>query len=257
MNKKYDAILNVIPRLRRYTRLLTGSREVADDYVHVCLERLVQAPASVDYAAPAIEMFRTLHEVVSDAEIRLDTATNRRMSRLERELLALPVGQRKAVILTHVENFTRQEAARIAGLTVDAFAGELAAGRAALRHSIAASVFIIEDELLVALDISQLVEEFGHNVCGTASRTGEALVEIEARRPSLILADVQLGDAEAAGIDACEKIRSRYDVQVIYVTGHPDRVRRALKRDDVVVVPKPVERETLRRAMGQALGFAS
>ena len=40
------------------------------------------------------------------------------------------------------------------------------------------------------------------------------------------------------------------------LTGHPDRVRRALKRDDVFVVSKPVERETLRQVMGRALGFA-
>jgi DNA-directed RNA polymerase specialized sigma24 family protein len=257
MNEKYDATLDVIPRLRRYTRLLTGSREVADDYAHVCLERLVQAQVSVVHPDVAVEVFHCLHRVVSDAEIKLDTALGERMSRLERELLALPVVQRKAVLLTHVENFPRREAAFITGMTVKEFSQALAAGRAVLRRNIAASVFIIEDELLVALDISQLVEEFGHNVCGTAARTGEALIEIEARRPSLILADVQLGDAVSAGIDACETMRNRYDVQVIYVTGHPDRVRQALKRDDVMVVPKPIERETLRRAMGQALGFVA
>ncbi len=257
MRDPYEAILESVPNLRRYTRLLTGSREVADDYAHTCLERLVRMVGSIDESRMSLEMFRALHRVISDSEIRLDTRVGPTMARLERDVLALPIEQRKAILLTHVESFTSSEAAYIIGCSPEVFARDLAAGRAALRSTMSASVFIIEDELLVALDISQLVEEFGHNVCGTAARGGEAIVGIEASRPSLILADVQLGDSAQGGIDACERIRRRYDVEVIYVTGHPDRVRRSLKRDDVFVVPKPVERETLKRAMGRALGFAA
>ena len=257
MSELYDAVLDAVPRLRRYTMLLTGSREVADDYAHVCLERVARAARATDRSNLAIEMFRTLHRVISDAEIGLDTTIEASASRLERALLALPVEQRKAVLLTHVENLSRRDAASVTGQSVADFSRSLAAGRSTLRRDLSASVFIIEDELLVALDISQLVEEFGHNVCGTASRGRQAIDGIEASRPALILADVQLGESGEAGIDTCERIRRSYDVQVIYVTGHPERVRRSLKRDDVFVVPKPVDREALRRAMGQALGFVA
>lgn len=257
MSDLYDAVLDTVPRLRRYTRLLTGSREVADDYTHVSLERLARKSGTLYRAHVPIDMFHTFHRVISDVEIKLDTTIMADMSRLERSLLALPVDQRKAVLLIHVENFAPRDAAYIAGQSSAEFSRALAAGRSALRRDLSASVFIIEDELLVALDISQLVEEFGHNVCGRASRGGEAIDGIEASRPALILADVQLGESAEAGIDACERIRSRYDVEVIYVTGHPDRVHRSLKRNDVFVVPKPVDPETLKRAMGRALGFVA
>jgi DNA-directed RNA polymerase specialized sigma24 family protein/CheY-like chemotaxis protein len=257
MTLLYDAVLDVVPRLRRYARLLAGSREVADDYVQVCLERLLQTPRSLDRNRIALDMFGTLHRVISDDEIRLDTTIPPRASRLEQELLGLPVDQRRAVLLVNVEDFSHAEAARISGQSEDQFLACLTAGRSELRRNLSASVFIIEDELLVALDISQLVEEFGHNVCGTAARGGDAVRGIEACRPALVLADVQLGDSEAAGIDACERFRDRYDIEVIYVTGHPDRVHRTLKRNDVFIVPKPVERETLRLVMGRALGFAA
>lgn len=257
MTELYDAVLDVLPRLRRYSRLMTGSREVADDYVQVCLERLLQTPRSLRRSTIAFDMFSTFHRVISDNEIHLDTVVPPKAPRLEQELLALPVDQRRAVQLVNIEGFSHDEAARISGQQPEAFMECLIAGRAQLRRNLSASVFIIEDELLVALDISQLVEEFGHNVCGTASRSGDAIRGIESCRPSLVLADVQLGDSVAAGIDACERFRDQYDLEVIYVTGYPDRVHRALKRDDVLIVPKPVERETLREAMGRALGVAA
>ena len=257
MTELYDAVLDVVPRLRRYARLMTGSVEVADDYVQVCLERLLETPRALERSSITFDMFHTLHRVISDNEIRLDTTISSKMSRLQQELLALPVAQRRAVQLFTIENFSHAEAARISGQPTEAFMECLTAGRAQLRRNLSASVFIIEDELLVALDISQLVEEFGHSVCGTASRSGDAIRGIESCRPSLVLADVQLGDSEAAGIDACERFRDRYDMEVIYVTGHPDRVQRTLKRQDVLIVPKPVERETLRLVMGRALGLAA
>jgi DNA-directed RNA polymerase specialized sigma24 family protein/CheY-like chemotaxis protein len=257
MTELYDAVLDVVPRLRRYSRLLTGSTDIADDYVQVCLERLLETPRSLDRSTIASDMFRTLHRVIADSEIRLDTTISSKATRLEQELLALPVEQRRAVQLVTIESFSHAEAARISGQRLEIFMECLTAGRAQLRRNLSASVFIIEDELLVALDISQLVEEFGHNVCGTAARSGDAIRGIESCRPSLVLADVQLGDSEAAGIDACEHFRERYDMEVIYVTGYPDRVQRALKRSDVLIVPKPVERETLRQVMGRALGLAA
>ena len=257
MTELYDAVLDEVPRLRRYARLLTGSAEVADDYVQVCLERLLETPRSLARSTIAFDMFRTLHRVISDNEIRLDTTISNKAARLEQELLALPVEQRRAVQLVTIENFSHPDAALISGQRPEMFMECLTAGRAQLRRTLSASVFIIEDELLVALDISQLVEEFGHSVCGTASRSGDAIRGIESCRPSLVLADVQLGDSEAAGIHACEHFRERYDMEVIYVTGHPDRVQRVLKRNDVLIVPKPVEREMLRQVMGRALGLAA
>ena len=38
------ALMNHIPYLRRHARLLTGSQEVGDEYVRICLEMVMTEP---------------------------------------------------------------------------------------------------------------------------------------------------------------------------------------------------------------------
>jgi len=133
----------------------------------------------------------------------------------------------------------------------------LSAARAALKQRVAPSVLIIEDELVSQLNMSRLVQTFGHNVCGAASRSREARAAIEASRPSLVLADVHLGDSPYGGIEACEELCSLYGTPVIYITGHAERVYDRVRRTNVLVLAKPVDCESLRTAMGLALGISA
>jgi DNA-directed RNA polymerase specialized sigma24 family protein/CheY-like chemotaxis protein len=253
MTQFYELVRDSIPRMRRYGSLLTGSREVADDYAQAWLERLLRDDRASESPADTAALFRVFHGVISAAEISLDTGRKRGAAQLELELLSLPVDQRIAVLLVHVEGFDRRQAAFIMGLDIGAFTERLIHGRARLRHSFCNSVFIVEDEAVATLDIARIVEDCGHSVCGTAADQEQARAAIEAARPALVLADVKLGGAPTGGIDACEEICGRYGLPFVYVTGYPDRVRSVVKRDKVLVVAKPFEPEVLRAAMGQAL----
>ena len=63
-----------------------------------------------------------------------------------------------------------------------------------LAAEIATDVLIIEDETFIALDLEGLVESLGHHVLGVARTHTEAVALAKAKRPGIILADIQLAD---------------------------------------------------------------
>ncbi len=83
------------------------------------------------------------------------------------------------------------------------------------------SILIVEDEGIVAENLSVKLEQLGYQVAGIAA-TGEKAIEMALeRRPRLILMDIQLG-GPLDGIQAAEAIQARHDVPVIYLTAHSD-----------------------------------
>lgn len=253
MGRLYDAVATVVPSLRRYARLLVGSRETADAYVQTCLERLALA-RPLNQLDLRRHIFATLHAVVCDDEVELDTMTaiasvNRP---LERGFLSLPVRQRAAVLLTEIEKFSHAEAALILRRNVEAVREDAFAGRAALHASLRA-VFIIEDDWMIAEHISLLAIELGLRVCGTASDRDQALAGVEQHRPSLVLADVDLGGGKVGGLALSDEIRQRFELPVIFITGYPERVQ--FHARGAAVVTKPVELEEFSRVVDEVLPF--
>ena len=85
-----------------------------------------------------------------------------------------------------------------------------------------ASIIIVEDEAIIAADLSRKVERMGFQVLGTAGSAEEA-VEI-ARRvcPQLALMDINL-DGPSNGIAAAKIIQELCDnLPVIFLSGEPD-----------------------------------
>ena len=69
-----------------------------------------------------------------------------------------------------------------------------------------ARLLIVEDEAIVAKDLSARLSHLGYTVVGTAA-TGADAVEIAARlNPDLVLMDVHLSGID--GLEACQRIRS-------------------------------------------------
>ncbi len=84
-----------------------------------------------------------------------------------------------------------------------------------------ATVLIVEDEAIVATDLSRKLERLGYEVCGTAMEGEEAVALAFSLRPHLVLMDIRL-EGSMDGIEAAEAIQSRLDVPVIYLTAHSD-----------------------------------
>lgn len=65
---------------------------------------------------------------------------------------------------------------------------------------------IVDDELLIAQDLSAQIQRLGHQVVGIASSADKAIALAGQQRPDIVLMDVQLGQ-ESDGISAAQEIR--------------------------------------------------
>lgn len=81
---------------------------------------------------------------------------------------------------------------------------------------------IVEDEVLVAYDLSTMLEQVGYVVPAVATSVGEALEAVEQHSPDVVLIDIMLG-GERDGIDLGRILQADYDLPFLYVTSHADR----------------------------------
>lgn len=81
---------------------------------------------------------------------------------------------------------------------------------------------IVEDEVLVAYDLSTMLEQVGYTVPAVATSVEEALDAIEQYNPDVVLIDIMLED-ERDGIDLGSMLQAEYDIPFLYVTSHADR----------------------------------
>lgn len=256
-----NAIVSVVPYLRRYARALTGSQTRGDNYVRLCLETILAEPERMGTNDPKLNLFKAFHDgwravrgqETTDPDGTVGLAVGHHAAR---GLAALPPLERQVLLLVCLEEFDLEEAAEIVGLPVDEARTLLEKARGDVQLVASVPVLIIEDEPLIAMELARIVRELGHRVCGTAARQSEA-VEIAARtRPALVLADIQLKGHDS-GITAVDEILKRFDVPIIFVTGYPERLLTGESVEPAFVIPKPFSPEMLKTAIGQALSVVA
>ena len=89
------------------------------------------------------------------------------------------------------------------------------------RKGVPCRVLIVEDDMLIALDLQQTVEELGAKVVGCAAHTVEAVGLAVKHRPDVVLMDIRLSGG-SDGVDAAERIRRLQQVPIIFITGNTD-----------------------------------
>jgi CheY-like chemotaxis protein len=116
---------------------------------------------------------------------------------------------------------------------------------------------IIEDEAIIAMDISEIVASMGHEVTGIA-RTKTAAVELARKSPpDMILADIQLAD-KSSGIDAVNEILAELgDRPVVFITAFPERLLTGDRPEPAFLITKPYSEDQVRSAVAQAMFFTS
>ena len=256
MTDSLSAVAALIPRLRRHARLLSGSQQVGDEYVRICLELISAEPRHVEDGPLALQLFRTFHQVWAAVATTLERDQPNRddgvEARLEQGLAALPSLQRRVLLLQVVEEFSTDEVAAILNLEPALVRALVAEAREELVKEVTVPVLIIEDEPMIAMELSRIVRTMGHTVAGVASRESSALAQAEKRRPGLVLADVQLIDDDN-GIVAAQSILERFDVPVVFVTGFPERLLTGGRLEPAFVVAKPFDEDALKVTLAQAL----
>ncbi|MEM9734490.1 MAG: response regulator [Pseudomonadota bacterium] len=241
-----------LPYLRRYARALTGSQESGDNYVMGVLETLVNDPdKSLIGDRPREDLYRVFNHTWQSLDVNLESEN---ALSAERRVTQITPRARQAFLLTTVEEFLSEEAARILGVDEDELGHLLTQAGREISQQVNTSILIIEDEPLIAMDIEQMVKDLGHSVTGLARTHSEALDEIAKKEPGMVLADIQLADG-SSGIDAVNDILKTINVPVIFITAFPERLLTGERPEPAFLVTKPFQQNHVKALISQALFF--
>jgi len=113
---------------------------------------------------------------------------------------------------------------------------------------------IAEDETIIRLDLRELLQHAGFEVCGEA-RDGEEAVQLAlATRPDLALLDVKMPRLD--GIEAARRILDELPIPVLILTAYTDEalVRRAVEAGVFGYLAKPFREQDVLPAIWTTLG---
>lgn len=254
-----DQIAAQLPYLRRYARALTGSQHSGDTYVRATLEAaLADRDLREAIAGSRAALYAGFTRIWATGHVEDPTPlspTDGAEQAAQTRLAKIAPTHRQALLLTTVEEFSREDTAAILGVAPDDVDALVMQAVIEIESESATDVLIIEDEPLISMQLEGLVTELGHNVVGTAATHAQAL-EIFGRSPAgLVLADIQLADG-SSGIDAVEDLLRFGDVPVIFITAYPERLLTGERPEPTYLVTKPFQEATVRAAISQALFFA-
>ncbi len=83
------------------------------------------------------------------------------------------------------------------------------------------TILIVEDQMVIALDIRNMLAERGYSVIGVVSNGEDAISEAREKKPDCVLMDIFL-EGEMDGITAAETITMSLDIPIVYLTAHSD-----------------------------------
>jgi CheY-like chemotaxis protein len=247
-----------LPLLRRYARALTGAQDSGDAFVAATLEAIVarpeEFPRNLD---PRVGLYQVFHRIWSSGNVEVEAdERNRGAQKAQERLRALAPLTRQALLLTTLESFTVQETGEILSRSPDDVNALIDEALEELDRQTRARILIIEDEAVIAMDLSDLVTGAGHEVCAVETTASGAVTAAKRERPDLVLADIQLADG-SSGIDAVKEILSSFEVPVIFITAFPDRLLTGERPEPTFLITKPYSPDMVRAAVSQALFFES
>jgi response regulator NasT len=113
-------------------------------------------------------------------------------------------------------------------------------------------ILIAEDETIIRLDLKELLERSGHDVCAEARDGVEAVELARAEEPDLAVLDVKMPRLD--GIDAARTILNERPIPIVMVTayGQEELVSRAIEAGVFGYLVKPFREQDLLPAIQTA-----
>jgi DNA-binding LytR/AlgR family response regulator len=111
-------------------------------------------------------------------------------------------------------------------------------------------ILIVEDESIIASDISHQLKNLGYIVACSIPSGEEVLACIEQKEPDIILMDINL-KGELDGIDIVQIIQRKYKIPVIYLTANADQhsFNKAKQTNPYAFISKPFKKMDLQHAI--------
>ena len=111
-------------------------------------------------------------------------------------------------------------------------------------------IMIVEDDMIIAADISMQLTQLGYGVMGIFPRAEDAMRQLEHLRPDILLLDIQL-KGSMDGIELASAIQQQHPVPIIYLTANADRptFERAKATKPLAFIAKPFDQDDLERTL--------
>ncbi len=83
-------------------------------------------------------------------------------------------------------------------------------------------ILIVEDEVFIAEDLRDMLEELGYEVCAVCYNSEKAISELYRCTPDLVMLDITIR-GQKDGIQLAKVINEHHHIPFIYLTSHSDR----------------------------------
>ena len=115
-------------------------------------------------------------------------------------------------------------------------------------------VLIVEDEPMIALEISEVMTHLGNQVLAIVDSGEEAIEKARQVNPDIILMDIRL-TGEMDGIEAAGIINTRFNIPVVFLTAHAEQeyLDKAKLAQPYGYLIKPVQERDLKVTIEMAL----
>ena len=115
-------------------------------------------------------------------------------------------------------------------------------------------ILIVEDERIVAADISARLKQMGYQPVGQAASGEKAIALAGELRPDLVLMDIRL-EGEMDGVAAANEIRQRFHIPSVFLSAYSEEatIQRAKLAEPFGYILKPFEGRELRATIEMAL----
>ncbi len=114
-------------------------------------------------------------------------------------------------------------------------------------------VLIVEDDMIIASNLSLQLTKEGYEITGIESRGEEAVLHARLNVPDVILMDINL-KGRLNGIETVKSIQAQADIPIIYITANNDEAtfEEARKTHPFAFVDKPITIRELSRTLALA-----
>ena len=256
MEAQARRLMAQLPYMRRYGRALTGSTTSGDDLVTRAVEAALSEPErynleSDDEPVTRRRLYTLLNELF-DINPGATASSGEPGHPIEAALSSLPERERRVFLLVSLEELSTPQAADVMGVSADEARDALGRAQSAMREQLVANILIVEDDAIIAYDLTETVLGMGHKVCGTAATMEEALAAAAANQPSLALMDLRLAHG-GSGITTAQALRETRALPIIFVTAFAEELKQRGLDYLGPVIKKPFTREQIERAITQAV----
>lgn len=84
-------------------------------------------------------------------------------------------------------------------------------------------ILVVEDEILIALELEGLLQDYGHEVVGIAATSTSAMALAADLKPELAFVDIHLADGPT-GVEVARRLAADLRVAVLFMTANAKRI---------------------------------